>query len=160
MFRKSFILFIIINTSIAYADKIQQTITSCVTVATNNTDRDFASSFISTDFFDSGSTSNKITNGKACAKHSYREGPKNLHFFLKLPCPCNKPLKINLDGSCLALGAYLEQNRGFPPRGFNVISPLVRAEASQITWDFFVSQETSDNDSTPLFNVSCELKTN
>jgi len=74
----------------------RQTVTVCVTVNNNHTDKSFYAGFHSTGL-DLSKFTRTITGGTACRSHTYRHGPKTIDDWLILN---NYDGHVQLDDSC------------------------------------------------------------
>ncbi|MBA3661077.1 MAG: hypothetical protein H0W64_05095 [Gammaproteobacteria bacterium] len=70
----------------------------CLDIDNNQSQAHFRTGFYSTDFFDDGSATRYIQNGRICQEHLYKHGPKNLTVWVKgSQAGYGQPTTITLD---------------------------------------------------------------
>jgi hypothetical protein len=106
----------------------QQRITLCVDIPKTYSYLPFFAGFKSTDFFDTGNTTNRISSGSDCVTHTYKKGPKNIALYI-WPATFER-VTINSDGSC---GLYPERGAALCSKRGCIVSDYTRVEGD-VTW--------------------------
>lgn len=134
----------IISTS-AFASHPEK-VTMCLDVRTNYNNHEFYAKFVSSDYFDSGSSITS-SNGQKCISHTYKSGPKNI--ILVLNALTSEALTITTS-NCRSLYPFAANPNNF-------MSGYLRSYNPEVLYTFHISEILKDPTERKSFKIDCEF---
>lgn len=125
-----------------------QNVQICLSVTGNTSPNTFTAGFKSSDIFDGGNYVNSIFNGENCVTHTYRRGPKDLRFEVKMERIFRDGSSlITIDNSCSFL-RNVESDE--------LISDFQGTGNSNESWNFSIVQEPMVNGFKYNYVLKCQ----